>query len=526
MKAAMLSTVVDTSREVAATRSRLAKTALVAELLVVTDPAHVRTVASWLAGRLPQGRVGVGWRSLGDLPAPVPDPSSASEASSALDPPPSAPEPLTVVDVDTAMIALAATSGRTARHEILVDLYARATADEQDYLSRLLLGEVRQGSLDGVLLAAGARAADVDEALLRRAAMLAGDLPLAVQIALTDGEDGLAEIRLQPGRPIQPMLAGSAAEVEEVIGRLAGDEVALDTKVDGIRVQVHRDEQGEVRVFTRSLDDITTRVPEVVEVAAALPGGPLVLDGEAVALTPEGRARPFQETGARTASQGSVDELRASTPLTTYLFDVLHADGRDLIDEPYRERLQMLTDLVSESARVPGLVTADPAAARTFFDKAVAAGHEGVVAKTLDAPYAAGRRGSAWTKVKPRHTLDLVVLAVEWGSGRRRGWLSNIHLGARGDDGSFVMVGKTFKGMTDEILAWQTERFLGLETSREGHVVHVEPVVVVEIALDGVQTSRRYPGGVALRFARVLRYREDKPAAEADTLATVQELRG
>ena len=501
-----LSRVVEVSRAVGATRSRTAKTELVAQVLRETPPAQVRTVASWLAGALPQGRVGVGWRSLADLPAPAAAPS------------------LTVAEVDDTLSALAGTTSRTTRTRLLADLFGRAGEDEQDYLRRLLLGEVRQGSLEGVLLAAGALAADVPEPTLRRAAMLAGDLPHAVEIALTSGEEGLEEVRLEPGRAIQPMLAGSAAEIEEVPQLVAGTPVVLDTKVDGIRVQVHKDPAGRVRVYTRSLDDITERVPEVVEVAEALDATTLVLDGEAIALHPDGRARPFQETGARTASSRSVEALREATPLTTFVFDVLHVDGRDLLDEPYATRREVLLELVPESSRVPGLLTSDQGEARRFFDEAVASGHEGVVVKDLDAPYAAGRRGSAWTKVKPRHTLDLVVLAVEWGSGRRRGLLSNIHLGAKGEDGELVMVGKTFKGMTDETLAWQTERFLALETGREGHVVHVDPVQVVEIAVDGVQTSRRYPGGVALRFARVLRYREDKTAEQADTIETVRAL--
>ncbi|GAA3613555.1 ATP-dependent DNA ligase [Marihabitans asiaticum] len=503
-----LTQVVATSHEVTATSSRRAKAAAIADLLRDVVPEESAVVAAWLGGSLPQGRVGVGWRSLAELPPP------AGEAS------------LTVVEVDAAMTALAGEGGRAARQAILTDLFGRATEEEQTYLRGLLLGEVRQGSLDGVLLAAAAEAAEVPEAALRRASMLAGDLPAMVSLALREGEGGLAAVRLEPGRAIQPMLAGSAAEIDEVAQLVAGTEVALDTKVDGIRVQIHRAATGEIRVFTRSLDDITARVPELVEMAEALPATTVVLDGEAIALRPDGRPRPFQETGARTASRRSVEVLRAQTPLTPFVFDVLHLDGRDLLDEPYATRRQVLLDLVPEQARVPGLLTGDLAQARAFFEEAVASGHEGVVVKDLDAPYAAGRRGSAWTKVKPRHTLDLVVLAVEWGSGRRRGKLSNIHLGARGADGELVMVGKTFKGMTDEILRWQTERFLELETAREGHVVHVRPEQVVEVAIDGVQTSRRYPGGVALRFARVLRYRDDKPASAADTLETIVGLRG
>jgi DNA ligase-1 len=325
------------------------------------------------------------------------------------------------------------------------------------------------------------------------------------------------------------MLASSANDVDEAIARAApaGHPVAVDCKLDGIRIQVHK-QHGQVRVFTRSLEDITDRVPEVAEAVAALPSSVLVLDGEAIALSEEGRPRPFQETGARTASHLDVATLRARVPLTPYFFDLLHVDGEDLVDAPGRERLARLSALLPPELVVARTVTADPATARRVFADVVRAGHEGVVVKGLEAPYDAGRRGAAWVKVKPRHTLDLVVLAVEWGSGRRRGWLSNIHLGARdpseGRTG-FVMLGKTFKGMTDEMLAWQTERFLGLEESRTAHVVTVRPEQVVEVAFDGIQTSTRYPGGMALRFARVLRYRDDKTAEEADTVETVRALR-
>jgi DNA ligase-1 len=289
-------------------------------------------------------------------------------------------------------------------------------------------------------------------------------------------------------------------------------------------VQVHKYD-GRVTVFTRSLDDITDRVPEVVEAVQALPAASLVLDGEAIALHPDGSPRPFQETGARTASRADVEALRAAVPLTSYFFDVLHLDGTDLIDEPGHVRFARLAEALPPELVVPRVVTGDPDEAQRYFDHTVAVGHEGVVVKGLDAPYEAGRRGAAWVKVKPRHTLDLVVLAVEWGSGRRRGWLSNIHLGARDPEtGGFVMLGKTFKGMTDEMLEWQTKRFLELEESRTSHVVRLRPEQVVEIAFDGIQTSTRYPAGMALRFARVLRYRDDKTAAEADTVDLVRAL--
>jgi DNA ligase 1 len=318
------------------------------------------------------------------------------------------------------------------------------------------------------------------------------------------------------------MLAASAPDVAAALGRMDGPCV-VDRKLDGIRVQVHR-VGGEVRAYTRSLEDVTERLPEVVEAALALDADPVVLDGEVIALAEDGRPRPFQETASRTGSSVAVEELRRRTPLTAYFFDVLHRDGEDLLDADGRTRLARLDETVPEAYRVPRVVTSSVEEAQEFFAATVAAGHEGVVVKSLESPYLAGRRGAGWVKVKPRHTLDLVVLAVEWGSGRRSGWLSNIHLGARDPGGGFVMLGKTFKGMTDEMLAWQTERFLALETSREGHVVHVRPEQVVEIAFDGLQTSSRYPGGMALRFARVLRYRDDKSADESDTIDTVRAL--
>ncbi len=347
--------------------------------------------------------------------------------------------------------------------------------------------------------------------------MLAGST-VAVAIAAFEGEDALAAIGLEVGRPVLPMLASSATDVAAAFAKVApdGGPVGVDTKLDGIRIQVHRSGD-EVRIATRSLDDITHRLPEVVALARSLPATSFVLDGEAIALDDDGRPRPFQETASRTAQDSGVE-------VTAYFFDVLHLDGRDLLDAPGAERLEALTALVPESALVARLVTDDPAEAEAFATSVVAAGHEGVVVKSLSAAYDAGRRGAGWVKVKPVHTLDLVVLAVEWGSGRRHGWLSNIHLGARdpSSESGFVMLGKTFKGMTDEVLAWQTERFLALETAREGHVVHVRHEQVVEIAFDGLQRSTRYPGGLALRFARVVRYRDDKTATEADTIGTVR----
>ena len=502
----MLADVVAVSHAVGATRSRTAKTEALATLFARCDADEVGVVVAHLSGVLPQRRLGVGFRSLGSLPAAAAEPS------------------LTVAEVDAAFDRLAATvgAGSTAsRRAELAALMHRATADEQAFLRDLITGNLRQGALDGVVLAAVARAYAVPEPVVRRAAMLAGTAAEVAGLAAHGGEPALAEVGLVVGRPLRPMLAASAKTAEEAVEAIGGGELIVDGKLDGIRVQVHR-RDGAVSVFTRSLDEITDRVPEVVEAVTALPGGDLVLDGEAIVMRAGGRPAPFQVTGSRTASSADVAGLRATVPLTTYLFDVLHRDGVDLIDEPALRRHESLAELAPHLL-VPRLVTSTPAAAASFFDELVTAGHEGVVVKAAGSPYAAGRRGSGWVKVKPTHTLDLVVLAVEWGSGRRRGFLSNIHLGARDPrTGGFVMVGKTFKGMTDEMLRWQTERFTDLAVGgTEGWVVEVRPEQVVEVAIDGVQTSSRYPGGIALRFARVLRYRDDKPPEEGDTIDTL-----
>ena len=497
---------------VRATRSRNAKVAALAALLTRAadrSAAEIEVLTTYLSGVLRQRRTGLGWRSLTSLPPPAPTGT------------------LLVGEVDAAFeeMGTLAGPGSQGRRTALADgLFGRATEAEQGYLRGLVTGELRQGALDALVLEAVALAADVPLPAVRRASMLAGATPPVAVAALTEGAEGLSRFGLEVGRPVRPMLASSAADLPEAFERLAADAVAVDCKLDGIRVQVHRDGD-RVRVYTRSLDEITDRVPEVVETTLRLAAEHAVLDGEAIALDPSGRPRPFQETGARTASRTDPETLRASVPLTTYFFDLLHVDGEDLLDEPAHRRWQRLVDLAPPEALVHRAVTGDVAEAQAFFDQVVSAGHEGVVAQSLEAPYEAGRRGAAWVKVKPRHTLDLVVLAVEWGSGRRQGLLSNIHLGALDPDtGGFVMLGKTFKWMTDAMLAWQTERFLELETSRSGHVVHVRPEQVVEIAFDGLQRSTRYPGGVALRFARVLRYRDDKSADEADTIATVRGL--
>ncbi|KQZ88117.1 hypothetical protein ASD62_01060 [Phycicoccus sp. Root563] len=509
----LLADVVAASHTASATRSRLAKTAAVADALRAAGPGDAATVAAYLSGVLPQRRIGVSWRGLSTLPVPAPEPS------------------VTVAEVDAALTSIGAIAGSgsgASRAAAVVELFERLTEDEQVYLRALVTGQVRQGALDGVMLAAIAAASEVPETEVRRAVMLAGHTGPVAAAALAGGSTALAEIGLEVGRPVRPMLAASAPDVDAAWEQVAPDDgagVFVDGKLDGIRLQAHRDGD-EVRLFTRSLDDITDRLPEVAEAVLALPAQRLVIDGEAIALTEDGRPRPFQETASRTMSSTGVDELRATVPVTPYFFDLLHVDGEDLLDLPATERFARLADLVPGRWQVPRTLAPSPTQAAEFFHRLVTDGHEGVVVKSPSAPYAAGRRGAGWVKVKPRHTLDLVVLAVEWGSGRREGWLSNIHLGARDPDtGGFVMLGKTFKGMTDEILTWQTARFLELETHRKGHVVHVRPEQVVEIAFDGIQTSSRYPGGMALRFARVIRYRDDKTAEQADTVDTVRSLR-
>ncbi|OFE15250.1 ATP-dependent DNA ligase [Humibacillus sp. DSM 29435] len=509
-----LTDLVDTAHTVAATSSRTAKVEALAQCLrraADDGPATVEVVASHLSGVLPQRRIGVSWRGLQNLPEPSPEPS------------------LTVEQVDAAATTIAAIAGSgssATRSDAVRDLFAAATADEQTWLRGLITGETRQGAGDGVMLQAIAKAADVPDAAVRRAVMLAGFTGPVARAALEGGAEALAAVTLEVGRPLRPMLAGSAPDVAAALATLEG-EVVLEAKLDGIRLQAHVD-HGSVRLFTRSLDEVTDRLPEIVEVLADLDVETVVLDGEVIALRPDGRPEPFQVTGARTASSQSPESLREKVPLTPFFFDLLHLNGDDLLDEPAENHWQRLAETVPPAWLVPRLRTDDPTLAQQFFDDLVGAGHEGVVVKAPALPYAAGRRGPGWVKVKPRHTLDLVVLAVEWGSGRRKGWLSNIHLGARdADTGELVMLGKTFKGMTDEMLAWQTERFQALRAGDDaGWVVPLRPEQVVEIAFDGVQKSTRYPGGMALRFARVLRYRDDKPVAEIDTVQTVRDLAG
>jgi DNA ligase-1 len=502
-----LADVAAASAEVGSTSSRLGKIARLAELLRAAGPDDVAIVVSWLSGELPQRQIGVGWASLRALPAAAAEPS------------------LTVGGVDAAFTEIKAVSGAGSqgrRAALLADLFGAATEPEQMFLRRLLGGELRQGALIGVMADAVARAADVPAADVRRAAMLGGDLAEVAADALAGGAGALAAHRLVDGRPVGPMLAQTAASVDEALGKLGGEAV-YEAKLDGARVQIHRTGD-DVSIYTRSLDDVTARLPEVVEATLALPVSTLIADGEAIALRPDGRPHKFQVTASRFGRSVDIGAARNAQQLSVFYFDLLHVDGNDLLDAPLAERAAVLTELIPAGQRVDRLVTDDADAAQQFLDITLAAGHEGVMAKALNAPYEAGRRGASWLKVKPVHTLDLVVLAIEWGSGRRTGKLSNIHLGARDPEtGGFVMLGKTFKGMTDAMLEWQTRRFLELaDGPTDGYVVKVRPEQVVEIAFDGVQGSTRYPGGMALRFARVVRYRDDKRPDEADTIDTVR----
>ncbi|WP_228183292.1 ATP-dependent DNA ligase [Streptomyces anulatus] len=505
----LLAELAQVSLAVAATSARSRKTALLADLFRNAGPEDVPVVIPYLAGRLPQGRIGVGRRSLGDPVEPASGPT------------------LTVTGVDAELTALAATSGpgsQALRRERLRALFAAATADEQRFLWALLTGEVRQGALDAVAADALAHAAGAPPADVRRAVMLAGSLQDVARVLLAEGPGALGAFRLTVGRPVQPMLAQTAASVGEALDKLGP--CAVEEKLDGIRVQVHRDGD-RIRAYTRTLDDITDRLPELVTAVAALDARRFVLDGELIALGEDGRPRPFQETASRVGSRRDVAGAAAHVPVVPVFFDALLVDDEDLLDRPFTDRHAALARLLPESLRVRRTLVADPdapearSAADAFLADTLERGHEGVVAKDLSAAYSAGRRGASWLKVKPVHTLDLVVLAVERGSGRRTGKLSNLHLGARRPDGTFAMLGKTFKGLTDALLDWQTEKLTELATDDDGHVVTVRPELVVEIAYDGLQRSTRYPAGVTLRFARVLRYREDKTAREADTVETV-----
>jgi DNA ligase-1 len=494
-----LEAVVDASRQVAETSSRSQKIAILAELLRRLDASEVAAVTGFLSGVPRQGRVGVGYSTIKGA-----EHAAAGEAS------------LSVGDLDTAIVDVQAATGSgsaTVRRQLLADLLGRATQEEAGFIRRLLTGELRQGALAGLMAEAIAKAAEVPAELTRRALMLSGDLTRTAELALTEGEEGLRGVGLELFRPVFPMLASTAGSVADALAEF--DRASVEWKLDGIRIQIHRRDD-RVRIYTRNLNDITGALPGIVDAVLRLPVEQVVLDGEALGMGEDGPAA-FQETVSR------IDRDASPAGIVTFLFDLLHVDGDDLLDTPLEERAARL-DALAPHLRVPAALTSDPAEGQRVLDEALSAGHEGVVVKDAASLYAAGRRGKAWRKVKPVRTYDLVVLGAEWGHGRRQGWLSNLHLGARGSEGTFVMVGKCFKGLTDELLTWQTRELLARETHRQGIAVFVRPDLVVEIALDGVQSSTRYPGGVALRFARVTRYRPDKDAADADSIEDLRAL--
>jgi len=505
----LLAELLAASERVAATRSRLAKIDALAQCLRRLEPSEIALGVAYLSGDTRQGRIGIGYATLKEARA-------AKRASSPR---------LTLAQVDEALASISQIKGEGSaaeRQRLLAELFARATAPEQDFLARLLLGELRQGALEGIMLDAIAKGANLPPGRVRAAAMRAGGLAAVAKAALTEGEKGLARFALRVFQPVQPMLAQPAEDVADALERLGT--AAFEWKLDGARVQAHKS-GGEIRVYTRSLNEVTAAVPEIVAALGDSAAREVILDGETIALKPDGTPYPFQETMRRFGRKLDVEALRATFPLSVFFFDCLLADGKDLTARPARERFDALAGFLPAKILIPRLVTGDKEAAQVFYDDALARGHEGVMAKALDAPYEAGSRGAGWLKIKKAHTLDLAVIAAEWGSGRRNGWLSNLHLGALDPaTGGFVMLGKTFKGMTDKMLAWQTQRLLELETSREGHVVHVRPALVAEVAFNEIQASPTYPGGFALRFARVKRYREDKSAKDADTIESVRAL--
>jgi len=505
----LLASVVETSRRVTDTSKRLEKIDLLARLIRQLSPEEIEIVVPFLSGQTRQGRIGVGY-------AAVRDARNSPTASPALE----------ALDVDRILQTITETSGsgsQRRRFELLQSMFSRATEAEQQFLTALLMGELRQGALEGIMAEAVAKASGLAPERVRRAAMMAGDIARVARAALEQGEAGLSQYEVRLFRPIQPMLAQSADDVPEALACIG--EAALEYKMDGARVQVHKS-GGEVVVYSRSLKDVTSAVPEVAELTRALPAKDLILDGEVISLLPDGRPQPFQITMRRFGRKLDVERMRQELPMTPFWFDLLYLNGTPLLDDPQARRFAALSELSREHL-IPHTITNDAQAADAFLEQALERGHEGIMAKAIDAKYAAGARGQSWVKVKRARTLDLVILAAEWGNGRRKGWLSNLHLGARDTQrGGFAMLGKTFKGLTDEMLAWQTQELLRLEIGRDSYTVHVKPELVVEIAFNEIQVSPRYVSGLALRFARVKRYRTDKTAAEADTFETVQRLAG
>jgi DNA ligase 1 len=503
-----LSALVEASGRIRQTRSRIAKVRELAALLRSLAPAEIGIATRYLSGETPQGRIGIGYAALRAAAAQPAAPNGS----------------LAVADVDAALTQVtglrgAGSAGR--RSQVLNELFARATAPEQEFLLHLFAGELRQGALEGIMIDAIAAASELPAATVRRAAMYAGDLGAVASAALLQGGAALGCFQLELFAPVVPMLAQTADDVGTALQQLGG-EAAFEWKMDGARIQVHRD-GARVRIYTRALNEVTAAVPEIVEQVQEMPGTQMILDGEAIACDSAGRPHPFQVTMRRFGRKLGVEELRGAIPLRAYFFDCLRLGERSLADRPTQERSAALAEVVPQAARVPRLVTSSVASAQRFYEEALAAGHEGVMAKALGAPYEAGNRGASWLKIKRVHTLDLVVLGAEWGSGRRVGKLSNLHLGARDPtSGDYVMLGKTFKGLTDETLEWQTRELLAREVRRDALTVYVRPELVVEIAFSDLQSSSRYPGGVALRLARVKGYRPDKSVAEADTMDAVR----
>jgi len=502
---------VDLSANIAATSKRQLKTELLAGFLRQLEGEEINIAVSFLCGRTPQGKTGIGYRT-------VQQASTAAAASDAT---------LELLAVDQTISDIAALRGAGSerrRIELLGELFHRATGPEQQFLSGLLVGEIRQGALEGMMADAIARAAGISADSVRRAAMMAGDIVPVARAVLESGEQGLAAYGVQLFRPLQPMLAQTADDIDAAISELG--EAALEYKFDGARVQAHKS-GSDVVIFSRGQNDVTAALPEVAELVRALPADSLILDGEAISLQPDGRPQPFQITMRRFGRKLDVERMRAELPLSSFWFDLVYLDGSDLLAEPQSRRFAELQRIMPRDAVIPNVVTADAAAADEFLRQALARGHEGVMAKARDSAYMAGARGQSWLKVKQANTLDLVILAAEWGSGRRKGWLSNLHLGARDTEkGAYAMLGKTFKGLTDEMLTWQTAELLKHEIARDSYTVYVEPTIVAEIAFNEIQISPRYVSGLALRFARVKRYRTDKTPADADTFDTVKRLAG
>jgi DNA ligase-1 len=505
----LLATVVATSRQVSVTSARSAKTRLLADCLRLLAADELEIAVLYLCGELRQGRIGIGPAAL-----------RSSVSGSALAP------VLGLLEVDRMLDELAAIGGSGSgarRAASLRELFGRATADEQEFLLRLLVGELRQGALAGVMIDAIAAVTEVPLAQVRRAAMYESNLGAIARAGREAGAAGLQRFQLQVMTPFAPMLAQTADDVDEALETLSG-EVAFEWKMDGARIQVHK-RGGEVRVFTRGLNDVTAAIPEIAEAAGKLPADQLVLDGEAIAFAPNGRPRSFQTTMRRFGRKLDVTRLQQELPIRAFYFDCLRFDESSVAGRPARERFAVLSGIVPPAQSIPRLVTRSREAAAAFYDEAIAQGHEGLMAKSLDAPYEAGNRGASWLKIKRAHTLDLVVLAAEWGHGRRQGKLSNLHLGAfDAATQRYVMLGKTFKGLTDETLEWQTREFQAREYHRDQGTVYVRPEIVVEIAFSDLQASTRYPGGLALRLARVKRYRPDKHVEDADTMEAVRKI--